>query len=86
MPYTPPEARVRTAAGSRRRACVARAPRQAPCQHAPRLLRARRPFYDLSVGLSAARVPVTAGGKPLGAVGEGALAAGAAEHICALGP
>jgi hypothetical protein len=59
---------------------------QALYQHVLLVVRRRRPFYDLSVWLSAAGVLVTAGQKPLVAVREGALVAGAAEHICALGP
>ena len=59
---------------------------QALYQHVLLVVRRRRPFYDLSVWLSAAEVLVTAGRKPLVAVREGALVAGAAEHICALGP
>ena len=62
------------------------APVQALYQHVLLVVCRRRPFYDLSVWLSAAGVLVTAGQKPLVAVREGALVAGAAEHICALGP
>jgi hypothetical protein len=53
------------------------------CRHC---MRRRRPCYDLSVWLSAAEALVTVGRKPLVAVREGALVAGAAGHICALGP